>query len=180
MFETLNRGRAEGGVIFGDSEVIRLGDLPAIPVEQFVSYSSETILEIIESKDVDLKDKQRFIALVSFACGRLFQVSISKNTKTENNPSKEVFTKIILDMAPGIAADFGRVGMEYSHNPFDFEDGKVIISNFYELNPEDFVYFVSHIFGGGFFGWNPKLFPSFEKIKPQILELQDRLEGKPS
>ena len=174
--ETLNRGTVEDcGFLFGDNETIRLGALPAMPIEQFVRYSSETILSILESENIDPKLKQKFIARISFECGRLFQSLISREPMKRENPDDALARQIIKGLSPRVAANFGNIARDYPNNPFKFGDGKVIISNFYEVDPEDFVFFASYIYGGGTFGWNPRISPPPEEVKHCILKLQGRL-----
>ncbi len=174
--ETLNRGVVDDcGFLFGN-ESIKLGALPSMPIEQFVKYSAEIVLQIIESEELDPVLRKKLIARTAFECGRLFQSRLDRKLKTD--PEEESVAEMVKAVSPSMAANFAPIERDYPNNPFKFKDGKVIISNFYETAPEDFVLFASYIFGGGTFGHNWTYYAPPEEVKTIVLNLQDRLEGR--
>jgi len=175
VLETLNRGYVEDcGFVFGDIECVRLGALPAIPVSQFVEYSTETILEILSSENLDSKLKEQLQIEIAFNCGRVTQATVqetSRSLKRRADIDDEIARQVVKTMTPNLAGEFGNPARNYVKNPFVFQNGQVNISNIYEVSVPEFVIFASRQIGGGTFGWNPNIIRIPKEVKENSLRL---------
>lgn len=173
--ETLNRGQVEDfGCIFGDIECVRLGTLPAMPIGQFAQYATETILEVLESGEVDSKNKQVLLVEVAYNCGRVAQASTQELNRVlmgDDNSDDKLARKIAQTFPSEFAGAVGNPSREYSKNPFVFQNGQINISNVYDVTAEEFVIFAARVIGGGLSGWNPRVVTIPEEIKSSAAKL---------
>lgn len=171
LLETLNRGNIyDCGVIFGDSERVRIGDLPAMPMDQFAQYSTETLTQILLSEETpqDLKDKTR--TNIAFVYGRLSQ-AVSDRLNIRFSPEENQMIEIIESQSPKIALQIGNPERKYQANPFVLQGNQVNISNLYTVALPDFVAFATYILGGSMFGWTIKDVP--KTVKDSVQQLME-------
>lgn len=161
--ETLNRGSIEDcGVLFGDSDRIRMGDLPAISLDQFCSYSTDALVEILTSPEIPEDLKQEVKIRVAFTSGRILQTELDQhnnNLMFGKHPKLKEAKAIQNTFSPIFASQVGNPERTYQNNPFTLEEGNVLISNLYRVAASDFSAFAMHILGGGLFGWTYKEVP---------------------
>ena len=168
--ETLNCGEVEDcGFVFGDTELVRLGDLPAMPLDQFAEYSTETLLQIVALRDLSSDVEERIKAQIAYACGRINQARINEVALSDkaSNPASKLFLKNIASQLAGHVVNPGRM---YEHNPFTLERRHVTISHLYNVEFDECVLFSTHILSGGMMGWTTGVPTEIKKHSERLLE----------
>ena len=170
--ETLNCGLIENcGIIHGDSDFIRIGDLPALPIDQFAEFSTETLLQMLGSSDVPPDEKERIRIEAAYSCGRVLQARIQdmNNMSRQNDP----FAALAKTAGNHFASQIGNPGRMYERNPFQLLPDKVTISHLYDLKHIEFATFATSIIAGGVFGWGfgvpESVANNAEKLKAGLL-----------
>lgn len=177
VLETLNRGNVEDcGFVFGDVACVRLGALPSMPIGQFAEYSTETIIQILESQDLDPSLKNDVVARIALNCGRVLQAYIYQTDMKLHPEDKkdEIVQHVVQNVIPRIASEVGNPAREYSSNPFVFENGQLTISNFYEMSVPKFVAFAGKMLAGGMHGWNPRVVEIPEEVIENAKKLMNQ------
>lgn len=174
-----NRGNVEDfGFIFGDVNRVRLGALPAISIDQFAEYSSETLLQMLSSDQVPSHIKEKVKQEIAFMYGRIHQAQLDQ-IATDMQRGKILqeteISKIMRIASNAMAGDIGNPERNYTENPFVLNDSKVTISKFYSVEILEFTSFATQIFSGGMFGWTPgNIIP--EQIKEKAGKLMGALK----
>lgn len=151
--ETLNCGGVdECGFVFGDTELVRLGDLPAVPLDQFAEYSADTLLEILNSDKIPEEIKHGTRSRIAYACGRLIQARLGRINSKRKMTDEKMETNI-KKAVQGLASQVGNPGRRYEKSPFVLKQDHVDISQIYQVSIPEFVTFTADIFAGGFMGW---------------------------
>lgn len=171
--ETLNCGVLENcGIIHGDSDFIRIGDLPALPIDQFAEFSTEALLQMLGSNDVLPEEKERIKIEAAYSCGRVLQARIqdfNNRLSRRNDPLAER----AKTAGNHFASQIGNPGRMYEKNPFQLFPDKVTISHLYDLSHIEFATFATSIIAGGMFGWGfgvpEAVVNNAEKLKAGLL-----------
>ncbi len=180
--ETLNRGTVEDfGFVWGDTESIRMGALPAMPINEFARYSTDTILGIFQDESVDAELKQRLLLDIAFNCGRVIQaeaqeLNLEHGFRRIQHAEFRGVREGVKQASKVFAEIDANLSRSYKRNPFVFSEGKVTVSNFYELDVPQFVLFAARVLGGGLAGWNPELDKIPSSVSESVRRLMDELK----
>lgn len=146
-------------------DMIELGALPSIEFDRFCEYGTRTLINILIHPETSNEIKEHLRLRVAFHSGRQAQASVRMMfPKDDSIPIEH-----IQQLRTALADQENVPTKRYEENPFSYSGGKVIISNFYHVDPNEFIDFVTNTLGGGLFGWNQVTVP--ERAKEAFREL---------
>lgn len=165
------------GFIFGDTERVKLGAVPALGIEQFIGYSTDTLIKIIASEEIPPEIKEKIKIRIVDACRRIEKDLIAQATEKGLAITLPDSEKVLVEKARFIASAFGTPERNYGENPFELEGNLVNISNCYKVTTDEFVFFSTQILEGGLFGFHPSQCPA-EKLAESLARLKQAVDVK--